>query len=58
MVVIWGCFFINIKKRQKLGSLNLLQETKSAADFSIVINNVPTDMTEGKLQEQLNAYIE
>lgn len=56
LVMVWGLYFIFIKLREKKGVAELLQDTKSAADFSIVIENFPIDMTLKTLQDDLNKY--
>ena len=45
-IVLWGIIFIWIKYKEMIGEMNLLRETKSAADFSITIENYPVDMSQ------------
>lgn len=44
-VIIWGIFLIFIKYMEKDQEIKVSQETISASDFSVVMHDVPTNIT-------------
>lgn len=55
-MVIWTLTFFVMKYFQKEEEVRVEQETISASDFSIVIEEIPKDATKEELQQQLDAY--
>ena len=45
MLVLWGIYLLSAKRREKKAEIKVEKEACSAADFSIMIEGVPTDLT-------------
>lgn len=56
LVIIWSfsLCFIKYFEQQKEGEVD--RATKSAADFSFIIENYPKNLTKDNLQEQMDRY--
>lgn len=46
MLVLWALAFIALKYFQKESEVAILMETKSVSEYSLVIEKVPTGMTQ------------
>ncbi len=58
VVVIWFFVFLGVKYREQREEITVNSNTISAADFSVVVEGVPTGMSSQLMQEQLNSYYE
>ena len=56
LVVIWCIMFFVLKYFEKEQEVRVEEQTISAADFSIVMEYVPKDMTQEEMQKQFNGY--
>lgn len=57
MLLLWCVAFIGLKYYQKEQEVRIMTESKSVAEFSLVIENVPTGLTKVDLQRQLKQYV-
>ena len=45
MLIVWGFIFMWLKYHQKGDEVKILMETKSVAEYSLVIEKMPTGLT-------------
>lgn len=45
MLIVWGFVFMGLKYYQKGDEVKILMETKSVAEYSLVIEKMPTGLT-------------
>lgn len=57
MLLLWAVAFIGLKYYQKEQEVRIMTESKSVAQFSVVIENIPTGLTRADLQRQLRQYV-
>lgn len=56
MIIIWGFLIYFLKYLEIKNEIMVDSETVSASDFSILIENYPTNLTQFELQNQLSTY--
>lgn len=56
LVILWSLLLYLIRYYERKYEVMVDKETVSAADFSIIIQNYPREITQAELQIQLNQY--
>lgn len=46
MLVLWGILFAIIKQRERVTAIDVDRDSKTASDFTVLIKNFPTNMTQ------------
>lgn len=50
VLVIWAIYFGFIKHMERIKSIDIDRDSKTASDFTILIKNLPSNMTQQQLE--------
>lgn len=56
MIIVWFVTFSILKYNETLKLIKLDRQTKSAADYTIVVEGIPNSFTQKDFQDQLKVY--
>lgn len=57
MLIIWSVTFMGLKYYQKEDEVKILMETKTASEYSLVIEKMPTGLTQEEVQQLFTDYL-